>query len=145
MALTLKLLPLLEQNAPSYILNVASLAGLAPIPSKNMYAATKSAVVFFSYALHYQLREKNITVSCLAPGPVFTKQSVIVDTKRRLGWFGMKMAVKPQRVGEIAIRKTLKKKILIVPGTLAKLSSVLIRLMPKKMIVSIYNNAGEKN
>jgi short-subunit dehydrogenase len=144
MALTLRLLPLLEQNAPSYILNVASLAGLAPIPSKNMYAATKSAVVFFSYALHYQLREKNISVSCLAPGPVFTKQSVIDDTKRRLGWFGMKMAVKPERVGEIAIRKTLKKKLLIVPGALAKLSSVMIRLMPRKMVVSIYNNAGER-
>jgi len=144
MALTLRLLPLLEKNAPSYVLNVASMAGLAPIPSKNMYAATKSAVIFFSYALHYQLKEKNISVSCLAPGPVFTKQYVIDDTKKRLGWFGMKMAVKPQRVGEIAIRKTLNKKLLIIPGTLAKLSSVIIRLMPRRMIVAIYNNAEKR-
>ena len=144
MALTLRLLPLLEKNAPSYVLNVASMAGLAPIPSKNIYAATKSAVIFFSYSLHYQLMEKNISVSCLAPGPVFTKPSVIKDTKERLGWFGMKMAVKPEKVGEIAIRKTLQGDLLIVPGTLAKLSSVIIRLMPKKMIVSIYNNVGRK-
>lgn len=46
MALTLTLLPLLEKNAPSYILNVASMAGFAPIPSKNMYSAAKSAVIF---------------------------------------------------------------------------------------------------
>ena len=144
MALTLRLLPLLEKNAPSYVLNVASLAGLAPIPSKNAYSATKSAVIFFSYSLHYQLMEKNISVSCLAPGPVFTKPSIIRDTKKNLGWFGMKMAVKPEKVGEIAIRKTLQHELLIVPGTLSKLSSVVIRLMPRKWMTSIYNNTGKK-
>lgn len=144
MALSLRLLPLLEKNAPSYILNVASMAGLAPIPVKNMYSATKSAVVFFSYSLHYQLMDKNISVSCLAPGPVFTKPEIIKDTKDKLGWLGMKMAVSPKRVGEIAVRNTLKKKILIVPGCLAKFSSVVIRLLPRRMIVSIYDNAERK-
>lgn len=144
MALTLRLLPLLEKNSPSFVLNVASMAGLAPIPSKNMYSATKSAIVFFSYSLHYQLKEKNISVSCLAPGPVFTKPSVIEDTKKNLGWFGMKMALNPERVGEFGIRKMFRKKILIIPGTLARVSATLIRLLPKKMIVSIYNKAGRK-
>jgi short-subunit dehydrogenase len=144
LALTLRLLPLLEKNAPSYVLNVASLAGLAPIPVKNIYSATKSAIVFFSYSLRYQLMEKNISVSCLAPGPVFTKPSVVSDTKQKMGWFGMKMAVSPKRVGEIAVRNTLKEKMLIVPGGLAKMSSVFIRLLPKRMIVSLYDNAGKK-
>ena len=145
MALTLRLLPLLEKNAPSYVLNVASMAGLAPIPTKNAYSATKSAVIFFSYSLHYELMDKNISVSCLAPGPVFTKSSVVEDTKKNLGWFGMKMAVKPEKVGEIAVRRTLERDLLIIPGTLSKMSSVLIRLMPRKWMVSIYNNAGKKS
>ena len=115
MALTLTLLPLLEKNAPSYILNVASMAGFAPIPVKNMYSATKAAVVSFSWALRYQLRDKGISVSCLSPGPVFTKPSIMQDTKAKLGWIGMKMAVPPKRVGEIAIRKTLRGKMTIVP------------------------------
>jgi len=144
MALSLRLLTLLEKNAPSYILNVASMAGLAQIPIKNMYSATKSAVVFFSYSLHYQLMDKNISVSCLAPGPVFTKPEVIKDTKNKLGWLGMKMAVSPKRVGEIAVRNTFKKKILIIPGCLAKFSSVVIRLLPRRMIVSIYDKAERK-
>src|SRR5688500_18768653 len=80
MALTSHFLPTLEKNAPSYILNVASIAGFAPIPIKNMYSATKSAVIFFSYNLHFQLKEKNIKVSCLCPGPVSTKEEVIKDT-----------------------------------------------------------------
>lgn len=140
MALSLLLLPLLEKNAPSYILNVASMAGFAPIPAKNMYSATKSAIIFFSYALHYQLKEKNISVSCLAPGPVFTKPSIVKDTRDRLGWFGMKMAVPPLRVGEIAVRKTLNGKRIIVPGTLATISAAIIRFLPRELVTKFYSN-----
>lgn len=144
MALTLRLLPLLEKNKPSYVLNVASMAGFAPIPVKNMYAATKSAVIFFSYALRYQLQDKGISVSCLAPGPVFTKPEIVKDTKEKLGWLGMKMAVSPEKVGEIAIRKTLKGRMIIVPGTLATISSSIIRLLPRRMTVAFYDRAGRK-
>jgi uncharacterized protein len=142
MALSLTLLPLLEKNAPSYILNVASMAGFAPIPIKNIYAATKSAIIFFSYALRNQLKHKDISVSCLSPGPVFTKPEIEKDTKKRLGWFGMKMAVSPERVGEIAVRKTLRKKMMIVPGTLSKITSIFIRLLPRKWIVGLYGKVG---
>jgi len=144
MVLTQKLLPLLEKNTPSYILNVASMAGFAPIPVKNMYSATKSAVIFFSYSLKYQLQDKDISVSCLTPGPVFTKPEVIKDTKEKLGWFGMKMAVPPKKVGEIAVDKTLKGKLIIVPGTVASLSSVLVRALPRRWMTAIYNKQGKK-
>jgi short-subunit dehydrogenase len=144
MALSLTLLPLLEKNAPAYILNVASMAGYGPIPTKNMYAATKSAVIFFSYGLRYQLKHMKISVSCLTPGPVFTKPSIAKETKRTLGWFGMKMAVPPERVGEVAVRKTLKKRMLIVPGTLAKASAAVIRILPRRVVASLYYKAGKK-
>ena len=142
MALSLTLLPLLEKNAPSYILNVASMGGFAPIPVKNMYSATKSAVIFFSYSLRNQLKEKNISVSCLSPGPVFTKPGIEDETRKKLGWFGMKMAISPKRVGEIAVRKTLRKKMMIVPGTLSKITSIFIRLLPRKWIVGLYGKVG---
>lgn len=143
MSLSFHLLPLLEKNAPSFILNVGSMAGFSPIPSKNMYSATKSAVTFFSYNLRYQLKKKNISVSCLAPGPVFTKPSIKADTKRRLGFLGMQMAVPPSKVGEVAVRETLNGKMIIVPGTLAKISSGIIRIIPRGLMASIYGNLGE--
>ncbi|MDP4129961.1 MAG: SDR family NAD(P)-dependent oxidoreductase [Bacteroidota bacterium] len=145
MALSLTLMPLLEKNTPSYILNVASMAGFAPIPVKNLYSATKSAVIFFSYSLRYQLKTKNISVSCLCPGPVFTKPEIVKDTKAKLGWFGMKMALDPGTVGEVAIKKTLRKKLIIVPGSLAKISSVVIRILPRRWVVSLYGRAGDKS
>jgi short-subunit dehydrogenase len=143
MALTYQLLPLLEKNAPSFILNVSSMAGFAPIPSKNMYSATKSAVTFFSYNLRYQLKNKNISVSCLTPGPVFTKPRIKADTKKRLGFVGMKMAVPPSRVGEVAVRETLNGKMIIVPGTLAKITSGFIRVLPRGLLASVYGSLGD--
>ena len=145
MSLTLLLLPLLERNSPSYILNVASMAGFAPIPEKNMYSATKSAVIFFSYGLRYQLKEKNISVSCLAPGPVFTKASIRKETVRNLGVFGLHLAVPPKKVGEIAVKKTLRRRMMIVPGTLAKITSTVVRLMPRRLVASVYYRLGKKS
>lgn len=143
-ALTQTLLPLLERNAPSYILNVASMAGFAPIPIKNLYAATKSAVVFFSYSLRYQLKEKNISVSCLAPGPVFTKPEIERETKKRLGWLGMQMAVSPEKVGEVAVRKTLRGKPLIVPGLLPSVANAVQSVLPMRWMAAIYGRQGKR-
>ncbi|MEO7483112.1 MAG: SDR family NAD(P)-dependent oxidoreductase [Ferruginibacter sp.] len=142
MAMSLVLLPILEKNAPSYIMNVGSMAGFAPIPSKNMYSATKSAIIFFSYSLRAQLKDKNISVSVLCPGPVFTKPEIKVETKKKLGWLGMQMAVSPKKVGEVAVRKTLNKKLVIIPGTLNKIMAALVRILPRRWIVGIYDKVG---
>jgi short-subunit dehydrogenase len=144
MALSLDLLPLLEENAPSNILNVASMAGFAPIPEKNLYSATKASVIFFSYALHYQLKKKRVSVSCLCPGPVFTKPEIKKDTIEKLGRFGKLMAVTPTKVGETAVQDTLEGKMIIIPGTLAKMMSVISRLLPRRVITSIYFAMGQK-
>jgi short-subunit dehydrogenase len=138
-ALTYTMLNILKQNQPSYILNVASMAGLAPIPQKNVYSATKSAIVSFSYALHYQLKPYHISVSCLAPGPVYTKPEIIKDTHDKLGKFGDLIEVSPSRVGERAVKKTLQGKMLIIPGFVASVSAETIRLLPKKVITALYS------
>jgi uncharacterized protein len=138
-SLIYNLLPLLKKNNPSYILNVSSMAGFAPISIKNIYSATKSAMIFFSYSLRYQLIKQNISVSCLCPGPVFTKPSIEKETIKKLGWFGKQMAISPERIGEIAVSKTLKKTVIIVPGFLAKTISVILRSLPMRWTAYLYN------
>jgi len=54
------------------------------------------------------------------------------------------MAVPPQKVGEIAVSETLDHKMVIVPGTLSKITAFFIRLLPRQMIVNIYVKAGDK-
>lgn len=132
------LMPALKKNQPSYILNVSSMAGFAPISIKNIYSASKSAMIFFSYALRYQLMADHISVSCLCPGPVFTKLAVEKETLAKLGKFGRALSVPPEKIGEIAVDQTFKKKMLIVPGTLAKIVSVLLRVLPRRVITHLY-------
>lgn len=142
--LVYSMLSILEKNSPSYILNVASMAGFAPIPKKNLYAATKSAIIFFSYSLRHQLKDKNIKVSCLCPGPVFTKDEIKKETLASLGMIGKLMAVDPDRVGEIAVKGALAGRHIIVPGIISQIFSVLLRIVPMRLIAWIYYELGKK-
>jgi len=128
------LIPLLKTNAHSYILNVGSLAGFAPILIKSVYASAKSAVHSFSYSLRYILKPDKISVSCLCPGPVFTKSSIVNETMKQMGWLGKHMALEPGLVGELAIRGMLRRKMIIVPGKLARLISYILRILPDQFI-----------
>ena len=67
------LLPLLKKNQPSFILNVSSMAGFAPISIKNIYSATKSAMIFFSYSLAISATERKYFCELSLPGTCFHK------------------------------------------------------------------------
>lgn len=54
------------------IINVSSLASILPIPDFSVYAATKAYVTSFSEALRMELREFDIPVLAVCPGPVHT-------------------------------------------------------------------------
>jgi hypothetical protein len=42
------------------------------------------------------------------------------------------------------VKKTLRGKLMIVPGVLASVNAFLIRLLPKRVIVFIYDKLGKK-
>ncbi len=138
MSVTLLMIPILEKNAPAFIMNTSSLAGFAPIPKKNIYSATKSAVLFFSHSLRQQLKSRKIHVSCLCPGPVYTKESIKEATRENFGWLADHIAVSPEQVGEIAVAKTLKKKNIIVPGTWASIIGAVLRCLPNQLAAWLY-------
>ena len=54
------------------IVNVASLAGMVPVRFQGTYGATKAGLRAFSKAIRQELREKQISVSVVSPGPVDT-------------------------------------------------------------------------
>lgn len=70
--LTHEFLPGMIQAGGGAILNVSSLASLLPIPDFAVYAATKAYVSSFSEALRIELRERNVSVLAVCPGPVHT-------------------------------------------------------------------------
>lgn len=73
MALTSAFLPAMVERGRGAILNVASTAGMQPLPYSAGYSAAKAYVLTFSEALHQELRGSGVTVTALAPGPVSTE------------------------------------------------------------------------
>ena len=70
--LTHKLLPGMVERRFGRIVNVASLAGLAP-GTPGLYSATKAFLVRFSQSLHLELQDKGVHVSALCPGFTYSE------------------------------------------------------------------------
>lgn len=108
--LTHYFIPQLKKLSSGYILNVASIVSLYPVPYFSVYAATKAFVLSFTQAVRYELRNTNIKVSCLCPGDTGT------------GFFdnaGLKNAkvsfMPPETVAKIAVDGLYRNKAVIFP------------------------------
>src|SRR5262245_64784874 len=67
--LTHRLVPGMVERRYGRIINVASLAGLVPVPGGHtLYAASKAFVVRFSEALANEVRPSGVHVTALCPG-----------------------------------------------------------------------------
>jgi len=62
---------MLEQGT-GRILFTSSIAGEMVAPREAVYAATKAFVLSFAHSIRYELRDTNITVTALQPGPTDT-------------------------------------------------------------------------
>jgi short-subunit dehydrogenase len=54
------------------IVQVASIAGMVPVPGEAAYCASKAGLRAFSRAAAYDLEPRNIHIGCVCPGPVDT-------------------------------------------------------------------------
>lgn len=72
-ALTHGFLPEMIEKNEGKILHTASTAGFIPGPLQATYFATKAFVVSLTKATNYELRNTNISVTALCPGPVKTE------------------------------------------------------------------------
>lgn len=67
MGMTHAVLPGMLQRGSGQIVNIASVAGLAPVPYSAVYAATKAAVINFSQSLRYEVVGQGVGVSVVCP------------------------------------------------------------------------------
>ena len=125
-----------------HILNVGSSAGFLAGPKLNTYYATKNYVVKFTMAIYEELRHQNsnVHVSVLCPGPVKTEFESVAGGK-----FNTDLN-SARRVAKLAIDKTLKNKLIIVPGVSIKLALFFNRFLPYKLSMKfIYKIQDRKN
>jgi short-subunit dehydrogenase len=118
------------------ILNVGSVAGFLPGPGMAVYYATKAYVLSFSEALHSELKARGVRVSVLCPGPVPTEFAV------RAGVKGLSLAPdflsqSAEDVAEAGYRGLMQGRRTIIPGLLNKLLVLLIRLLPRRVVMAV--------
>ena len=75
------------------IINTSSINGLRGNKSLIDYAATKGAILAFTYSLAQALQERGIRVNCVAPGPVWTPLIPATFDEDKVSKFGQQAPV----------------------------------------------------
>lgn len=118
----------MSERAGGTILNVSSVAGATAAPGFAVYAASKAFVTSFSQAVHEELREQGVVVSCLAPGLTRTGfQDRASYDSSKLPDFAWQT---PAEVAEAGLVGAAKGKAMIVPGAQNKVMLGGVKLMP---------------
>jgi uncharacterized protein len=128
--LTHKLIPVLKTSAPSFIVNVGSLASFLPgTPGSVLYCPTKAYLKSFTEVLAGELADHSVTATLSCPG---LTQTEIFDNEDAVAFAKMKaMKGMPSTVVvKQAIKAAEEGKIIIVHGWSSKLLSYLVRVLP---------------
>ncbi|TYR80693.1 SDR family oxidoreductase [Priestia megaterium] len=132
---------MIKQNKGG-ILNVASTAAFQPGPLMAVYYATKAYVLSFTEALENELKDTNITVSALCPGPTETGFSDRANLKESKLFKSGVMDVKT--VAEIGYKGFKSGKTVIIPGLKNKILAGAVRFAPRTIITSIVRQMQER-
>lgn len=130
--LSYALLPTLRVHPEAAILNVASIAGLIPMPKMAVYAATKAYVISFSEALRAELRWTTVRVTALCPGPSPTEFGSTAE--RQLTGETMPspdlFKVAPEQIVADGLRAVARDHARVVPGWVVALVMLVTTVMP---------------
>jgi len=121
-----------------YIINLASSAAFLPQSRFAVYAASKSFVLSFSRALHYELRPQGISVTAVCPGPVKTKFFEVAEQTGSVLAIKKYFMAKPEKVVAYAIQCAQARKNISVYGISMKGFFLLSKVLPHTMIMDFY-------
>lgn len=146
--LTRLFLPEMKKMEHAYILNLGSIASFYPMPYKIVYAGSKMFIYSFSRALKEELKNTNVHVSVLCPGPIITNQEVI-ERIRHVGFWGKISSMKAQKMAHLSLKRMFKGKSVIIPGLISKFFILSNRLLStgfkQKIISRKFNTDKNKN
>ncbi|MPM40589.1 Sulfoacetaldehyde reductase 2 [bioreactor metagenome] len=129
--LTKTFLPIMIEHGEGAIMNVASTAAFCAGPKMAVYYASKAYVLNFTEALHEEVKNSEIKISCLCPGPVKTSFQEKSGIKKSEGAKNTLMSAKD--VAEIAYKDFRKGKVIIIPGFKNKLIVTLNKFIPRSL------------
>ena len=129
-------LPMLKQNNKGYILNIASSAAYQAVPFLSLYSASKSFVLNFSRGLSHELKNTNVSATCVSPGPTDTDFNTRAGLNEKATKAAEKFNVAPAAVAAVAVNAMFAGKREVITGFINKLSAFAAWLLPKNLIES---------
>ncbi len=115
------------------ILNVASTAAFQPGPLMSVYYASKAFVLSLSEATAYELKDTNVTVTCLCPGP--TKSNFHNVAKIKASKLAKGINATSYDVALCGYDAMMKGKFVAIEGFMNKLLAFATRFIPRKFVL----------
>lgn len=118
------------------ILNVASTAAFQPGPLMSVYYASKAFVVSFSEAMSYELKDTNVTVTVLCPGPTHSDFHIRAGIEQSKLTTGRRIP-SSYDVALVGYNAMMKGKRRVIEGTVNKFLAFASWILPKKFVMGI--------
>lgn len=129
--LTRRIVPGMIARKRGRVLNLGSTASFQPAPHFGVYAATKGYVLYFSEALHEELKGSGVSVTALCPGSTATGFHEVAHTGASL--LNQFVMMKSEPVVEAGWEGMMRGKDVVVPGWFNKLNAWLIGFFPRSL------------
>lgn len=123
------------------VLFTGSIAGLMPGSYQAVYNGTKAFVDSFSWALREELRDTEVTVTCLMPGPTdteFFERAGLLDTK-----VGQGKKEDPAKVARTGYDAMMKGEGDVVSGFMNKLQAAMAAVTPQSALARMHTDMAE--
>jgi uncharacterized protein len=129
--------PMLQRRRGG-IINIASVAGFAPLPYSTVYAATKAFVKSFSEALFEEARQRGVHVMAVHPGSTETNFFRVAGESP----FSHRARMQtPAEVVRESLRAFERKKSSVVTGASNRMLVVILTLLPRRWITATVGRA----
>lgn len=123
-------LPFMREGAK--IINVSSASSFQPNPYLTMYSASKVYLRNFSRALNVELKQRDITVTCICPGWVDTGMLPKTKNGKEIKYSGM---ISADKVVTKALKDCLRGKDMSVPGFFANYFRFYSKITPTNLVM----------
>jgi short-subunit dehydrogenase len=123
------------------ILITGSIAGFMPGSFQAVYNGTKAFLDSFSLALRNELKDTNVTVTCLMPGPTdteFFERADLLDTN-----VGEGKKADPAKVARDGYEAMLEGKPGVVSGFMNKVQAAFSGIIPDTMLAEMHRHMAE--
>jgi short-subunit dehydrogenase len=124
-----RFLPAMVERGEGTVINVASTAGMQPLPNSAGYSAAKAYLLTLSEAIHTEVAKHGVTVTALCPPPVrtelFEKENHPVQRAPEFAWLN------PDTVVRAGLDGARRGKRVVVPGAVARVTAPLSHFAPR--------------